>query len=82
MANQEHADGITIQMTAYALLTAVKVENREWADKIAHWLISQENYNGGLKSTHVSIMVAKTNLELSFSSEILSAVSCHHRIPP
>ncbi|RVE62542.1 hypothetical protein OJAV_G00158170 [Oryzias javanicus] len=52
MENKKRADGITIQMTAYALLTAVQLEDRKWADKIAEWLISQENYNGGFRSTH------------------------------
>ncbi|XP_023820303.1 LOW QUALITY PROTEIN: complement C4 [Oryzias latipes] len=56
MANKKRANGITIQTTAYALLTAVKVENREWADKIAHWLIRQENYNGGFRATHDTIL--------------------------
>uniref|UniRef100_A0A3P9GZE4 Complement 4B (Chido blood group) n=1 Tax=Oryzias latipes TaxID=8090 RepID=A0A3P9GZE4_ORYLA len=56
MANKEQADGVTIQTTAYALLTAVQVKNGEWADKIAHWLISQENYNGGFLSTHDTIL--------------------------
>lgn len=63
MDSEALADGITIQTNAYALLTAVQLQERTWADKTAEWLVSQENYNGGYRSTHVNIMVAKTNLK-------------------
>ncbi|XP_037532277.1 complement C4-B-like [Nematolebias whitei] len=55
-ANQDVADAITIETTAYALLTAVEFANYEWADQIACWLTSQENYFGGYRSTQDTVM--------------------------
>lgn len=51
---QERADAITIETTAYALLTAVTLKKTTWADKAACWLISQENYFGGFRSSQVN----------------------------
>ncbi|XP_030606148.1 complement C4-B-like isoform X2 [Archocentrus centrarchus] len=49
-------DAITVETTAYALLTAVELGHMKWADKIACWLNSQENYNGGYKSTQDTVV--------------------------
>uniref|UniRef100_A0AAY5KEE8 Complement 4B (Chido blood group) n=1 Tax=Esox lucius TaxID=8010 RepID=A0AAY5KEE8_ESOLU len=46
-------EAITVETTAYALLTAVAHKKTEWADSAACWLTSQENYGGGFKSTQV-----------------------------
>lgn len=51
--NQEHADAITVETTAYALLTAVELGHTKEADKAACWLTTQENYFGGFKSSQV-----------------------------
>uniref|UniRef100_A0A3Q3GFQ5 Complement C4B (Chido/Rodgers blood group) n=1 Tax=Kryptolebias marmoratus TaxID=37003 RepID=A0A3Q3GFQ5_KRYMA len=53
--NENDVDAITIETTAYALLTAVEVADYEWADQIACWLASKENYFGGYRSTQVII---------------------------
>ncbi|KAM6909677.1 complement C4-B [Xenentodon cancila] len=53
-SNVGHA--VAIETTAYALLAAVEVEDLEWAEKIACWLNSQENFFGGFKSTQDTIV--------------------------
>jgi hypothetical protein len=50
-------EAITVETTAYALLTAVAHKDAEWADSAACWLTSQENYGGGFKSTQVRYTV-------------------------
>ncbi|KAM6967498.1 complement C4-B [Aplochiton taeniatus] len=49
-------EAITVETTAYALLTAVQHGDTEWADAAACWLTSQENYGGGFKSTQDTIV--------------------------
>ena len=51
--NQEKADAITVEATAYALLTAVALQKTQAADKAACWLVTQENYFGGFVSSQV-----------------------------
>lgn len=51
------SDGITLQTTAYALLTAVELGKTQWADKTACWLTTQENYFGGYLSSQVIEML-------------------------
>lgn len=51
--NQKSASAITVDSTSYALLAAVELRKHEWADKIACWLTTQENYFGGFKSSQV-----------------------------
>lgn len=48
---------ITVDATAYALLTAVELGHTSSADKIACWLTTQENYFGGFKSSQVTGML-------------------------
>ncbi|CAK6960493.1 complement C4-B isoform X1 [Scomber scombrus] len=55
-SNQEKANAITIETTAYALLTAVALGHTEWADKTACWLTTQENYMGGYRSSQDTVM--------------------------
>ncbi|KAG7242144.1 hypothetical protein INR49_024190 [Caranx melampygus] len=73
MKNQERADAITVETTAYALLTAVTLKETQWADKAACWLISQENYFGGYRSSQDTIMaleaLAEYDLKKSTSPE-------------
>ncbi|KAJ8004754.1 hypothetical protein DPEC_G00139570 [Dallia pectoralis] len=49
-------EAITVETTAYALLTAVAHKDTEWANSAACWLTSQENYGGGFKSTQDTIV--------------------------
>uniref|UniRef100_A0A1A8RTY4 Uncharacterized protein n=1 Tax=Nothobranchius rachovii TaxID=451742 RepID=A0A1A8RTY4_9TELE len=53
---KKKSDAITVETAAYALLTAVVLEEYEWAEKIACWLTTQENYHGGYKSTQDTVM--------------------------
>lgn len=55
--NREYADAMTVETTAYALLTAVAQNKIEMADKIACWLTTQENYFGSYRSTQVTWML-------------------------
>lgn len=45
---------LTVETTAYALLTALEHKDFEEAKMAACFLSSQENYEGGFKSTQVS----------------------------
>lgn len=45
---------LTVETTAYALLTAIELKDFEEAKLAACFLTSQENYEGGFKSTQVS----------------------------
>nr|XP_019949090.1 PREDICTED: complement C4-A-like [Paralichthys olivaceus] len=61
--NQNEADGITVETTAYALLTAVALQKTQDADKAACWLVTQENYFGGYKSSQDTIMALEALAE-------------------
>ncbi|KAM3614252.1 uncharacterized protein V6R79_011677 [Siganus canaliculatus] len=69
----KRANAITVETTAYALLTAVELGKTAWADKIACWLTTQENYLGGYHSSHDTIMtleaLAEYELKRPASSE-------------
>ncbi|XP_035528727.1 LOW QUALITY PROTEIN: complement C4-B [Morone saxatilis] len=71
--NQKFADVITVETTAYALLTAVELGHITWADKTVCWLTTQENYFGGFKSSQDTIMaleaLAEYELKRSVSPE-------------
>lgn len=45
---------LTVETTAYALLAAIKLKDFENAKMAVCFLSSQENYEGGFKSTQVS----------------------------
>uniref|UniRef100_A0A4W6D2J7 Complement C4B (Chido/Rodgers blood group) n=1 Tax=Lates calcarifer TaxID=8187 RepID=A0A4W6D2J7_LATCA len=64
MSNQNKKGyAITIETTAYALLTAVALKKTEWADKAACWLVTQENYAGGFISTQDTVMALEALAE-------------------
>lgn len=48
---------LTVETTAYALMTALKQNDLITAHAAACYLSSQENYEGGFKSTQVSLMM-------------------------
>ncbi|XP_024123084.2 complement C4-B isoform X1 [Oryzias melastigma] len=83
MDSEALADGITIQTSAYALLTAVQLQERTWADKTAEWLVSQENYNGGYRSTHDTTLAleALSEYELKKSSCSEANVDAEFSVP-
>uniref|UniRef100_A0A3Q3II57 Complement 4B (Chido blood group) n=1 Tax=Monopterus albus TaxID=43700 RepID=A0A3Q3II57_MONAL len=55
--NEKRPDAITIETTAYALLTAVALKNTDWANRAACWLTTKENYFGGYRSSQDTLMV-------------------------
>uniref|UniRef100_A0A3Q4HQI4 Complement C4B (Chido/Rodgers blood group) n=1 Tax=Neolamprologus brichardi TaxID=32507 RepID=A0A3Q4HQI4_NEOBR len=71
--DNQKVDAITVETTAYALLTAVLLGHVKEADEIACWLNSQENYYGGFKSTQDTLValeaLAEYELKKSASSE-------------
>nr|XP_043890779.1 complement C4-B [Solea senegalensis] len=81
--NQGKADSITIETTAYALLTAVALQHREWADKAACWLITQENYFGGYASSQDTLMAleALAEYELKRPVDPASTVIADFTVP-
>uniref|UniRef100_A0A3P9C6H6 Complement C4B (Chido/Rodgers blood group) n=1 Tax=Maylandia zebra TaxID=106582 RepID=A0A3P9C6H6_9CICH len=56
-------DAITIETTAYVLLTAVQLGHINWAERAACWLNSRENYYGGFKSTQDTLMALEALAE-------------------
>uniref|UniRef100_A0A7N6AWB9 Complement 4B (Chido blood group) n=1 Tax=Anabas testudineus TaxID=64144 RepID=A0A7N6AWB9_ANATE len=54
--NREKADAITVETSAYALLTAIALKKVEHAKQTACWLTTQENFFGGFKSSQDTIM--------------------------
>ncbi|KAJ8288044.1 hypothetical protein COCON_G00007030 [Conger conger] len=58
---------ITVETTAYALLTAVANKDMEWADSAVCWLSKQENYGGGFKSTQDTIVALEALAEYALS---------------
>ncbi|XP_033496481.2 complement C4-B [Epinephelus lanceolatus] len=68
--NQAHADGITVETTAYALLAAVELGHTKWADETACWLTTQENYFGGFKSSQDTIMALEALAEYELKRSI------------
>ncbi|XP_010882881.2 complement C4-B [Esox lucius] len=61
-------EAITVETTAYALLTAVAHKKTEWADSAACWLTSQENYGGGFKSTQDTIVALEALSEYALTT--------------
>uniref|UniRef100_A0A4W5PPX6 Complement C4B (Chido/Rodgers blood group) n=1 Tax=Hucho hucho TaxID=62062 RepID=A0A4W5PPX6_9TELE len=61
-------EAITVETTAYALLTAVAHKDTKWADSAACWLTSQENYGGGFKSTQDTIVALEALSEYALNS--------------
>lgn len=49
-------EALTVETTAYALMTALEQNDLKTAHAAACFLSSQENYEGGFKSTQVSLM--------------------------
>ncbi|XP_034466750.1 complement C4-B isoform X1 [Hippoglossus hippoglossus] len=70
--NQKKADAITVETTAYALLTAVALEKTQVADKAACWLVTQENYFGGYKSSQDTIMALEALAEYQLKRPVSS----------
>ncbi|XP_068999108.1 complement C4-B [Embiotoca jacksoni] len=68
--NQKNADAITVETTAYALLTAVELGHTKWADQIACWLTTQENYFGGYKSTQDTILALEALSEYEIKKSV------------
>ncbi|CAL8249455.1 unnamed protein product [Boreogadus saida] len=56
-------DAITVETTAYALLTAVVHQDFPWADSASCWLVAQENYGGGFKSTQDTMVALEALAE-------------------
>ncbi|XP_075965224.1 complement C4-like [Anarhichas minor] len=73
--NQAHADAITVETTAYALLVAVELGHTKWADKTACWLTTQENYFGGYKSSQDTIMALEALAEYELKRSVRPEVN-------
>ncbi|XP_073728066.1 complement C4-B isoform X2 [Misgurnus anguillicaudatus] len=58
---------LTVETTAYALLTAVALKDLETSHKAACFLSSQENYEGGFKSTQDTIVALEALSEYALS---------------
>lgn len=51
--SEGQADAEAVETTAYGLLNALSVRDKETAKKIANWLTEQRGYGGGFRSTQV-----------------------------
>ncbi|XP_055358926.1 complement C4-B isoform X2 [Betta splendens] len=54
--NRKRGKAITVETTAYALLTAITLKKVKWATGAACWLSTQESYSGFFISTQDTIM--------------------------
>ena len=63
-------DAITVETTAYALLTAVAHRDALWAHSASCWLVEQENYGGGFMSTQVTGVLHGKQTELMFIASV------------
>ncbi|MED6273340.1 hypothetical protein CHARACLAT_005378, partial [Characodon lateralis] len=70
--NSATTTAITIETTSYALLAAVKNGDNEWANRTACWLVSQENYFGGQRSSQDTIMALEALSEYELTKTVSS----------
>ncbi|XP_063055865.1 complement C4-B [Engraulis encrasicolus] len=61
------AEALTVETTAYALMTAVAQEDAEWANDAACYLATRENYRGGWKSTQDTIVALEALMRYATS---------------
>ncbi|XP_020493080.2 complement C4-B [Labrus bergylta] len=73
--NKVNADAITIETTAYALLAAVELGKGEWANKAACWLTTQENSDGGFRSTQDTVMALEALAEYELKRPVTPEAS-------
>uniref|UniRef100_H3DM71 Anaphylatoxin-like domain-containing protein n=1 Tax=Tetraodon nigroviridis TaxID=99883 RepID=H3DM71_TETNG len=69
--NQKKASAITVDSTSFALLAAVELGRSEWADRIACWLTTQENYLGGFKSSQDTLNALEALAEYSLKTSAI-----------
>ncbi|KAK5605966.1 hypothetical protein CRENBAI_002730 [Crenichthys baileyi] len=81
--NSARTRAITIETTSYALLAAVKNGDSEWANRTACWLVSQENYFGGQRSSQDTIMAleALSEYELTKTVSSVTDVTAEFTVP-
>ncbi|XP_029959664.1 complement C4-B [Salarias fasciatus] len=60
---ESSSDAITVETTAFVLLTAVELGHTKWADETACWLTAQENYFGGYWSTQDTMVALEALAE-------------------
>ncbi|XP_052002681.1 complement C4-like [Xyrauchen texanus] len=74
---------LTVETTAYALLTALALKDLKTAHAAACFLSSQENYEGGFKSTQDTIMAleALSEYALSIPKPTITSINAHFTIP-
>uniref|UniRef100_A0A8C9S0T6 Complement C4B (Chido/Rodgers blood group) n=1 Tax=Scleropages formosus TaxID=113540 RepID=A0A8C9S0T6_SCLFO len=76
-------EAITVETTAYALLTAVANGELEWADSAACWLSEKENYGGGFRSTQDTIVAleALSHLVISRPTQTPPTITAQFNAP-
>ncbi|XP_007570073.1 complement C4-B-like isoform X1 [Poecilia formosa] len=81
--DSERQNAITVETTAYALLAAVKNNNTHWANLTACWLVRQENYKGGYRSTQDTNMAleALSEYELAKTTGSIVDVTAEFTVP-
>uniref|UniRef100_A0A667Y2P4 Complement C4B (Chido/Rodgers blood group) n=1 Tax=Myripristis murdjan TaxID=586833 RepID=A0A667Y2P4_9TELE len=74
---------VTVETTAYALLTAVTLGESEWADSAACWLTSQERLGGGFSSTQDTFIAleALSEHELNRPTRAFTKVGARFTVP-
>lgn len=63
---------LNVETSAYALLTAVALQERESANKLAKWLTKQENYHGGFKSSQDTLITLEALAEYELMQPLRS----------
>uniref|UniRef100_A0A8B9H1D7 Complement component 4 n=1 Tax=Astyanax mexicanus TaxID=7994 RepID=A0A8B9H1D7_ASTMX len=62
------ADAISIEATAYGLLQAVSLKDKERALRIASWLTQQRKYGGGFQSTQDTVVALEALSKFSIQN--------------
>ncbi|KAK7147686.1 hypothetical protein R3I94_010263 [Phoxinus phoxinus] len=76
-------EALTVETTAYALMTALEQNDLITAHAAACFLSSQENYEGGFKSTQDTIVAleALTEYALTIPQTPITAVNAQFTVP-
>ncbi|XP_027013009.2 complement C4 [Tachysurus fulvidraco] len=65
---EKKADAISIEATAYGLLQAVIMKDKQKAQNIATWLTEQRKYGGGFQSTQDTVVALEALTEFSIQN--------------
>lgn len=63
------ADAEAVETTAYGLLNALSIDDKEMATQIANWLTEQRGYGGGFRSTQDTVVALEALAKFSMQDK-------------